>query len=113
MKNKDYKNSELYSKYNSLHINDQIPFLRENNEVVADLEYWLCIKNKFHKNRITCFTKFKSVVYREDLALEQNGYLAILEIDGWILSQGYHLHKQFSNAWKDRSINRFHFHIKL
>lgn len=113
MKNKEYKNSELYEQYNQLHINDQIPFLRENNEVVGDLEYWLIIKNKFHDKQYTAFTKLNNVVYREDLTLEPNFQIAMLELDQFILTHNLHLHYMYINAWKDRSIKRFHFHIKL
>jgi hypothetical protein len=105
---KDYKNSDLYKEYRSVHKDNQIQFLKKNNKVFFETDHWLCIYNKYHKKRLTVFHKGAGV-YREDITDPEE----IADLNIAMIDLNLHTKKQWVNAWKDRSIERFHFHIQI
>ena len=95
-------------------------YLRNNNVVVEESEYWIIVNNSFIKGQLVAFSKLPVAdakeLYAADVVLLsgrpnfQVRTEAILEL-GKILST-YPDKKVYINALEDRSVpNRWHIHI--
>lgn len=91
-------------------------YLRDNNEVLAETDYWIVIRNSFIKDQLVAFCKLPVATFQEyalswtDTVKERN----------LMLCEPYSImgmHKKdyiYINAEVDKSVpDRLHFHIKL
>ena len=95
-----YKN---LPKIDSLEFNQ---YLRDNNILVLETEYWILIRNSYIDNELVCFIKsFKRYLYEADA----NEIMELFEILKTYKKKGCYI-----NADNDKSVgNRLHLHIKL
>jgi hypothetical protein len=82
-------------------------YLRKNNELILETDFWILIKNSFIENQLVCFSKNPYAQGIGDLLKEE-----LIDLQN-ILS-AYQEKHIYINALENKSIpNRFHVHIKL